>query len=111
MCFRKQILKYKIVKNLTFFNFILVLTFVFYLINDNLPFYFLFYICVVNIFFVLIILRKYSQYSYKEKENEYNTGIYMEYLIISSLILPGIYKAIKIYQSAQQNISNYVGNK
>jgi hypothetical protein len=77
----------------------------------NPIYYFLPYLVVINIFFTLIILRKYSEYFYKQKENEYNTGIYMQYLIVSVLVIPGIYKVVQDYKIAIKNINNYVENK
>lgn len=111
MIFTKQTLKSKIYYNLKFFNIILFFTLIIYILMKNPIYYFLPYLVVVNIFFTLIILRKYSEYFYKKKENEYNTGIYMKYLIVSVLVIPGIYKVAQDYKIAIKNINNYVDNK
>ncbi|WP_018675106.1 hypothetical protein [Riemerella columbina] len=108
MTFKNSKLKTKLYDNLKFFNLILIFTSLLYFLMDNPIQFYLAYLLIVNIFFSLIIIRKYVQYFHLQKENEYNTGIYMEYLIISILIIPGVLRIYKNFTKANKNIEKYV---
>lgn len=110
--FRNKNLKAKIIEHLKIYNLCILVVFLVYINGNenNLPIYFIIYTLILNIFIILIIMKKYKEYNYKEKENEYNSGIYLKYLILSCTFL-GILKIFQDYLLANKNIHSYVGSQ
>ncbi|MFZ4928077.1 hypothetical protein [Chryseobacterium sp. Mn2064] len=111
MYFKKFQLKEKIRRNSLFFNLLLLPAYcIFLILNPAESFYLLYYFAFMNLYFLLIITRKYRQYHYKEKNNYFNMGVYMEYVICSIVIIPAIFLLRKNIKDATQNIETYVGD-
>ena len=111
MYFRKYTLKEKIRRNSLFFNILLLPAYCLFLIlNPTESLYLLYYFTFMNLYFLLILTRKYKQYHYKEKNNYFNMGVFIEYTICSITILPALFLLKKNIKEASQNIRTYVGD-
>lgn len=109
--FKKISFKDKIYKNLIFFNSLLLPTYIVFLIlnfNENL--YLLYYILFMNLYFLLIVTRKYKMYHHQEKSSYFNMAVFIEYFVYSMLMIPALIMIRLNHKEAQQNIKNYVGN-
>lgn len=111
MYFKKYDIKFKIRKNLLFLNFLLLPSYLVFLIfNYQEIFYLIYYFVFMNLYCFLIITRKYKVYSHKEKTNFYNMGVFLEYFFCSATIIPAIFVLNSNLKSTKENLSNYVGN-
>lgn len=111
MYFKKYSLKEKLRRNSLFLNVLLLPVYILYLIlNPAESLYLLYYFAFMNLYFLLIITRKYKNYSYKEKNSYYNMGVFIEYSICSLTIIPALLILNTQLKSAAQNIRTYVGD-
>lgn len=111
MYFKKYTLKEKIRKNTLFFNTMLLPVFCSFLIlNPHESFYVLYYFAFMNLYLLLILLRKYKNYNHRNKESDYNMGVYFEYFLCSMTIIPALWMLNSNIKEANQNIKTYVGN-
>lgn len=111
MYFRKYSFKDKLRRNSLFFNILLLPTYCLFLIlNPAESLYVLYYFTFMNLYFLLILTRKYRQYHYKEKNNYYNMGVYLEYFLCSMTIFPAVFLLRHHIKDATQNIRIYVGD-
>ncbi|SFN43595.1 hypothetical protein SAMN05421594_2806 [Chryseobacterium oleae] len=111
MYFKKFSLKEKIRKNSLFFNVLLLPVYVFFLIiNPQDSLYLLYYFAFMNLYFLLIISRKYRLYHYKEKRGYYNISVYIEYIFCSLTVIPALLVLKNDIKKAEQNIRTYVGD-
>ncbi|MCX8531302.1 hypothetical protein [Chryseobacterium luquanense] len=109
--FKKINFKDKIYKNIVFFNTLLSPTYIaFLIINFNESLYLLYYIFFMNLYFLLILTRKYKLYHHQEKANYFSIVVFIEYFVYSMLIIPAFIIIHLNIKEAQQNIKNYVGN-
>lgn len=109
--FKKISFKDKIYKNLIFFNSLLLPTYiVFLIINFNENLYLLYYIFFMNLYFLLILTRKYKLYHHHEKSSYFSIAVFTEYFVYSITIIPAIIMIRLNSKEAQQKIKNYVGN-
>ena len=109
--FKKMNFKDKIYKNLVFFNSLLLPTYIaFLIINFNESLYLLYYIFFMNLYFLLILTRKYKIYHHHEKSSYFNIAVFIEYFVYSMLIIPAFIMIRLNSREAEQNIRNYVGN-
>lgn len=111
MYFRKYTFKEKLRKNSLFFNLLLLPTYCLFLIlNPTESLYVLYYFTFMNLYFMLILTRKYRQYDHKEKNNYHNMGVYLEYLICSMTVLPALLLLKNNIKEAAQHIKTYAGD-
>ncbi|MBL1222483.1 hypothetical protein JET18_16645 [Chryseobacterium sp. L7] len=111
MYFKKSSLKEKIRKNSLLFNALLLPVYVLALIiNPFESLYVLYYFVFMNLYFLLIITRKYKLYHYKEKRGYYNIGVYIEFIFCSMTIIPALLVLKNNIKNAEQNIRTYVGD-
>ncbi len=111
MYFKKYTLKEKLRRNSLLFNALLLPTYCLFLIlNPTESLYLLYYFAFMNLYFMLIITRKYKQYHHKEKSNYYTIGVFIEYTICSIIIIPAVFLLKKNIKEASQNIRTYVGD-
>lgn len=109
--FKKINFKDKIYKNIVFFNALLSPTYIaFLIINFKENLYLLYYIFFMNLYFLLILTRKYKLYHHHEKANYFSIVVFIEYFVYSMLIIPAFIIIRINIKEAQQNIKNYVGN-
>ncbi|MCW3168261.1 hypothetical protein OMO38_06950 [Chryseobacterium sp. 09-1422] len=84
MYFRKYDFTFKLKKNVAFFNLLLLPTYTGFLIfNYTESFYLLYYIIFMNLYFLLILTRKYKIYSFKERGNYYGMIVFLEYFSVA----------------------------
>lgn len=111
MYFRTYTLKEKLRRNSLFFNVLLLPAYcLFLMLNPAESLYVLYYFAFMNLYFLLILTRKYKQYYYKEKSNYFNMGVFIEYTICSMIIIPAVFILKKNINAASQNIKAYVGD-
>lgn len=111
MYFRKYTIQKKIRKNSLFFNILLLPTYCSFLIlNPAESIYILYYFAFMNLYFLLILTRKYKNYNHKEKSSHYNMGVYIEYFLCSMTIIPAVFMLNKNIKEASKNIKTYVGD-
>lgn len=111
MYFKKFDFNFKIRKNVTFFNLLLLPTYlVFMFFNNTQSQYLIYYMVFMNLYYLLIITRKYKNYNHKERTNNYNMGVYLEYFFCSITIIPAIFVLNSNIKSAKENLNKYVGN-
>ncbi|MDN3693660.1 hypothetical protein QWZ06_15855 [Chryseobacterium tructae] len=111
MYFKKHTLKEKIRKNTLFFNALLIpVGCSFLILNPYQSLYVLYYFAFMNLYLLLILLRKYKNYKHKNKESDYNMGVYFEYFLCSMTIIPALWMINSNIKKANQNIKTYVGN-
>lgn len=111
MYFKKYTLKEKIRKNTLFFNMLLLpVCCSFLILHPYESLYILYYLAFMNLYLLLILLRKYKNYNHKNKESDYNMGVYFEYFLCSMTIIPALFLLISGMKEANQNIKTYVGN-
>ncbi|MGG5207312.1 hypothetical protein ACQWU4_00090 [Chryseobacterium sp. MIQD13] len=111
MGFKKINLKEKIRKNSLFFNALLLPVYILFLImNLYSSLYLLYYLAFMNLYFLLIITRKYKLYHYKEKRGYYNISVYIEYIFYSMTVIPALLVLRNNIKNAEQNIRTYVGD-
>ncbi|WP_073174127.1 hypothetical protein [Chryseobacterium vrystaatense] len=111
MYFKKMSLKEKIRKNSLFFNILLLpvnISFMMLNLNDSL--YLLYYFVFMNLYFLMVISRKYKLYHYKEKRGCHNVMVYIEFLFCSMTVIPALVIISKNLRNAEQNIKTYVGD-
>ncbi|AZA76205.1 hypothetical protein EG347_01005 [Chryseobacterium sp. G0186] len=109
--FKKYSLKEKIRKNSLFFNTLLLPTYCLFLIlNPAESVYLLYYFVFMNLYFLLILSRKYKNYNHKNKNSDYNMGVYLEYFLCCMTIIPAAFMLKSNIQAAKQNIRTYVGD-
>lgn len=109
--FKKISFKDKIYKNLIFFNSLLLPTHItFLIINFNENLYLLYYLFFMNLYFLLILTRKYKLYHHHEKSSYFSIAVFIEFFVYSMLIIPAFIIIRLNIKDAQQNIKNYVGN-
>lgn len=105
--FRKHNFSEKLKNNILIFNLTLLPTCVIYIIINYLEIeYLIYYVISMNLYILLIISRKYSIYSHKIKENGYNSGIFMKYLISSFFIIPFFFFFKENYNNAIKKINS-----
>ncbi|PTT19941.1 hypothetical protein DBR28_21075, partial [Chryseobacterium sp. HMWF028] len=84
MYFRKYSLQQKLRRNSLFFNALLLPAYgLFLILHPAESLYILYYFAFMNLYFLLILTRKYKEYHYKEKNNYFNMGVFIEYTICS----------------------------
>lgn len=111
MYFKKYSLKQKIRRNSLFFNLLLLLVYCSYLVlHPAESLYLIYYFAFMNLYFMLIITRKYRQYTHKEKSSYYNMAVFIEYCICSMAIIPALLLLNIHLKAAAQNIRTYVGD-
>lgn len=111
MYFRKYSFKDKLRRNSLFFNTLLLPAYCLFLIlHPAESLYMLYYFVLMNLYFLLILTRKYRVYHYKEKSNHYSIGVYIELLLCSITILPAVLLLRNHIKDATQNIRTYVGD-
>jgi hypothetical protein len=111
MYFKKYTLKEKLRRNSLFFNTLLLPTYCLFLIfNTAESLYVLYYFVFMNLYVMLILTRKYKQYHYKEKNNYYNIGVFIEYTLCCMTIIPALFLLKNNIKEASQNIKTYVGD-
>jgi hypothetical protein len=111
MYFRKYTLKQKLRRNSLFVNALLLPAYgLFIILHPAESLYILYYFAFMNLYFLLILTRKYRQYHYKEKSNYFNLGVFIEYTICSLAIIPAVFILKKNIREASQNIRTYVGD-
>ncbi|WPO89195.1 hypothetical protein [Chryseobacterium sp. HR92] len=111
MYFKKYTLKEKLRRNSLLFNALLLPTYCLFLIlHPAESVYILYYFAFMNLYYMLILTRKYKQYYYKEKSNYYNMGVFIEYTICSMTIIPAVFLLKNNIKEASQNIKTYVGD-
>ncbi|KPE49218.1 hypothetical protein [Chryseobacterium indologenes] len=111
MYFKKYSLKQKLRRNSLFFNFLLLPVYCTYLIlNPFESIYLIYYFVFMNLYFLLIITRKYRQYTHKEKSSYYNMAVFIEYSICSLTVIPALFILNNHLKVATQNIRTYVGD-
>ncbi len=109
--FNQNSFQYKIRKNLIFLNVLLLPSYlVFLTLNYSESIYLMYYFAFMNLYYSLIITRKYKIYSHKQKTNNYNMGVFLEYFFCSATIIPALFVLHSNIKSAQKNIKNYVKN-
>jgi len=110
--FKKYSLKQKLYFNAYLLNLLLLPILIGYIIfNSDEIIYLLYYFIFMNLYYLLIITRKYKNYYHKNKENEYNMGIYLQYLLSSLFIIPAFYFLKQNISSSIQKIKSYARNK
>ncbi|WP_419494410.1 hypothetical protein [Chryseobacterium bernardetii] len=111
MYFRKYTLQEKIRKNTVLFNALLLpVCCSFLILNPYESFYILYYLAFMNLYLLLILVRKYKNYNHKNKESDYSMAVYFEYLLCSITIIPALFLLKSGIRGANQTIRNYVGN-
>ncbi|WP_223599023.1 hypothetical protein [Chryseobacterium sp. GVT01B] len=111
MYFKKYTLREKLRRNSLLFNALLLPTYCLFLIlNPAESLYLLYYFAFMNLYFMLILTRKYKQYRHKEKSNYYTIGVFIEYTICSIIIIPAVFLLKNNIKEASQNIKTYVGD-
>ncbi|MEC5394286.1 hypothetical protein [Bergeyella sp. RCAD1439] len=111
MYFKKFDFNFKIRKNLIFLNLLLLPSYlVFIFFNHEQSLYLIYYMAFINLYYLLILTRKYKNYHHKEKTINYNIGIYLEYFFCSITIIPAIFILNSNIKSAKKNLKHYVGN-
>lgn len=111
MYFKQYTLKEKIRKNTLFFNMLLVPVYCsFLIVNPYESFYIVYYFAFMNLYLLLSLVRKYKHYNHKNKDSDYNMGVYLEYFLCSMTIIPALFMLQSHLKEANQNIKTYVGN-
>lgn len=111
MYFKKYDFTFKLRNNLAFFNLVLLPTYIGFLVfNYAEGFYLLYYMVFMNLYFLLILTRKYKIYNFKERGNYYGMIVFLEFFVCSILIIPAIFVIKQNIKEAKQNIRIYVGN-
>ncbi|SHM91934.1 hypothetical protein SAMN05444360_12177 [Chryseobacterium carnipullorum] len=111
MYFKKLSLQEKLRKNALFFNALLLpVDVLFLIINPYDSLYLLYYSTFMNLYFLLIITRKYKLYHYKEKRSYYNISVYLEYIFYSITVIPALFVLKNQLKNAKKNIRTYVGD-
>ncbi|OCA72575.1 hypothetical protein BBI01_10710 [Chryseobacterium artocarpi] len=111
MYFKKYTLKEKIRKNSLFFNILLLPVYCSFLIlNPYESFYILYYFAFMNLYFLLILTRKYKNYNHKNKNGDYGIGVYLEYFVCCMTIIPAVLILRSSMKAANHNIRTYVGD-
>ena len=109
--FKKHSFEQKLKSNLNFFNLLLLPTYVGFLImNYKDSIFLIYYFVFMNLYFLLILTRKYKIYNHKEKTNYYNMGVYLQYFFCSITIIPAIFVLRENIKTAKKNIKLYVGS-
>ncbi|WP_326983319.1 hypothetical protein VUJ46_01865 [Chryseobacterium sp. MYb264] len=110
--FRKNSFNQKLRKNAVLFNILLLPVYIGYLIfNYAESGYILFYMLFVNLYFLLIVSRKYKLYDYKDKTNSFSIIVHLEYSFYSITVIPALIIIRQNFKQAQENISKYVGDQ
>lgn len=111
MYFKQYTLKEKIRKNTLFFNTLLIPVYCsFLIVNPYESLYVVYYFAFMNLYLLLSLVRKYKNYNHKNKESDYNMGVYLEYFLCSITIIPAVWMLKSSIKEADQNIKTYVGN-
>jgi hypothetical protein len=111
MYFKQYTLKEKIRKNTLFFNTLLIPVYCsFLIVNPYESLYVVYYFAFMNLYLLLSLVRKYKNYNHKNKESDYNMGVYLEYFLCSITIIPAVWMLKSSIKEADQNIKSYVGN-
>ena len=63
-----------------------------------------------NLYFLLILTRKYKIYNHKEEMNHYNMGVFLEYFFCSITVIPAIFVLRENIRTSKKNIKLYVGS-
>lgn len=109
--FKQYTLKEKIRKNTLFFNMLFIPVYCSFLIlNPYESFYIVYYFAFMNLYLLLNMVRKYKNYTHKNKDSDYNIGVYLEYFLCSMTIIPALFMLKSGIKQANQNIRTYVGN-
>lgn len=109
--FKKISFNDKIYKNTVFFNVLLLPAYIgFLILNFTDSLYLLYYMLLMNSYFLLIITRKYKLYHHKEKSSYFSIAVFIEFFVYSILIVPAFIIIRLNSKEAQQNIKKYVGN-
>ncbi|MEJ5105922.1 MULTISPECIES: hypothetical protein [Chryseobacterium] len=111
MYFKQYTLKEKIRKNTLFFNILLLPVYCSFLIlNPYESLYVVYYLVFMNLYLLLSLVRKYKNYNHKNKDSDYNMGVYLEYFLCSMTIIPALFMLKSGIKAANQNIKTYVGS-
>ena len=111
MYFKKHSFEEKLKTNLYFFNILLLPTYLgFLILNYEDSNFLIYYFVFMNLYFLLILTRKYKIYDHKEKTNYYNMGVYLEYFFCSIIIIPAFFVLRENIKTAKRNIKLYVGS-
>lgn len=109
--FKKYDLRFKLQKNMLFFNILLAPVYLFFtVLNSTESIYLLYYMIFMNLYLLLILTRKYKVYHYREKGNNYGMIVFLEYFFCSILVIPAVFIIFQNLRQAKQNIRMYVGN-
>ena len=109
--FNKYSFGEKLKSNVYFFNLLLLPTYlVFLILNSEDSIYLIYYIVFMNLYFLLILTRKYKVYDYKEKTNYFNMGVFLEYFFYSITVIPAIFVLKENIRTSKKNIKLYVGS-
>lgn len=109
--FNKITFREKLMRNLRFFNLLLLPIYVgFAILNSDrfeiLAGYFLF----MNLYFLLIFTRKYKVYNHREPENFYSMADTLLNFFFAVTVIPAIIFIKNNYRDAEKKIAAYVGN-
>ncbi|WKS95020.1 hypothetical protein [Riemerella columbina] len=109
--FKRISLRQKIRYNALFFNVLLLpVAIIFLIFNFYRSEYILWYFTFANLYFLLFLTRKYSEYHSKKSENHFDVSVSLVYFIYTITIIPAIWRIFNNYKQGQKNITNYVGN-
>ena len=109
--FKKHSFEEKLKSNVYFFNLLLLPTYLgFLILNSEDSIYLIYYFVFMNLYFLLILTRKYKIYNHKEKMNHYNMGVFLEYFFCSITVIPAIFVLRENIRTSKKNIKLYVGS-
>ena len=109
--FKKHSFEEKLKSNVYFFNLLLLPTYLgFLILNSKDSIYLIYYIVFMNLYFLLILTRKYKVYNHKEKTNYFNMGVFLEYFFCSITVIPAIFVLRENIRTSKKNIKLYVGS-
>lgn len=111
MYFSKTTFKEKIKNNIIFFNLVLAPLYILFIILNITSFYIvLYYMVFMNLYYLLIITRKYSLYLHDKEVTDYYMGTYFENLILAMTVIPALFSIKKNIELSNQKIKSYVRN-
>lgn len=111
MYFTRISFKEKLKNNIIFFNLVLAPLYILFIVLNISSFYMvLYYIVFMNLYYLLIITRKYSLYSHNNEVTEYYMGTYFENLILAMTVIPALFSIRKNIELSNQKIKSYVRN-
>lgn len=109
--FKKHSFTEKLKSNVYFFNLLLFpIYLVFLILNSEDSIYLIYYVVFMNLYFLLVLTRKYKIYNHKEKTNYFNVGVFLEYFLCSITVIPAIFVLRENIRISKKNIKLYVGS-